>query len=84
MQDQQNICRFVSRLFYCLKFSFLYFFVINFIIHMYSIYKSQDQADILDFNAKTTHTEMDVILKACAYIIEGLNKNLQIFPRWLV
>jgi len=43
------------------------------------IYKSQDQADILDYNAKNTHT---VILKACAYIIEGLNKNLQIFPRW--
>ncbi|CAI2196091.1 16943_t:CDS:2, partial [Funneliformis geosporum] len=46
------------------------------------IYKSQDQADILDYNAKNTHTEMDVILKACAYIIEGLNKNLEIFPRW--
>ncbi|CAI2193798.1 2845_t:CDS:10, partial [Funneliformis geosporum] len=47
------------------------------------IYKSQDQADFLDYNAKNTHTEMDVILKACSYIIEGLNKNLQIFPRWL-
>jgi hypothetical protein len=72
----------LSKIFYS-----LFFFVINlinFIIHMYSIYKSQDQADILDYNAKNTHTEMDVILKACAYIIEGLNKDLQIFPRWLV
>ncbi|CAG8623587.1 5625_t:CDS:10 [Gigaspora rosea] len=46
------------------------------------IYKSKDQADILDFTMKSAHTEIDVILKACAYIIEGLNKNLVIYPRW--
>uniref|UniRef100_U9UNZ4 Uncharacterized protein n=1 Tax=Rhizophagus irregularis (strain DAOM 181602 / DAOM 197198 / MUCL 43194) TaxID=747089 RepID=U9UNZ4_RHIID len=48
------------------------------------IYKSKDQADILDYNAKNTHTEIDVILKTCAYIVEGLNKNYQIYSKWLV
>ncbi|CAG8752227.1 16728_t:CDS:2, partial [Rhizophagus irregularis] len=46
------------------------------------IYKSKDQADILDYNAKNTHTEIDVILKTCAYIVEGLNKNYQIYSKW--
>ncbi|PKY27670.1 hypothetical protein RhiirB3_443464 [Rhizophagus irregularis] len=46
------------------------------------IYKSKDQEDILDFTTKSAHTELDVILKACAYIVEGLNKSLTIYPRW--
>lgn len=46
------------------------------------IYKSKDQEDILDFTTKGAHTEVDVILKACAYIVEGLNKSLTIYPRW--
>ncbi|GBC23797.2 hypothetical protein GLOIN_2v1726076 [Rhizophagus irregularis DAOM 181602=DAOM 197198] len=46
------------------------------------IYKSKDREDILDFTTKSAHTELDVILKACAYIVEGLNKSLTIYPRW--
>ncbi|CAB5180502.1 unnamed protein product [Rhizophagus irregularis] len=46
------------------------------------IYKSKDQEDILDFTTKGAHTEVDVILKACAYIVDGLNKSLTIYPRW--
>ncbi|CAI2192782.1 10259_t:CDS:2, partial [Funneliformis geosporum] len=47
------------------------------------IYKSKGQEDILDFTTKGAHTEVDIILKACAYIVEGLNKSLTIYPRWL-
>ncbi|CAI2189160.1 9271_t:CDS:10, partial [Funneliformis geosporum] len=46
------------------------------------IYKSKDQEDILDFTTKGAHTEVDVILKAYAYIVEGLNKSLTIYLRW--
>lgn len=30
------------------------------------------------------HTEIDIILKACSYIVEGLRKGLVIKQRWLV
>nr|CAG8437221.1 8748_t:CDS:2 [Entrophospora candida] len=36
------------------------------------------QIDMLDYG----HTEIDVILKTCSYIIEGLNKDLVIRQRW--
>ncbi|RIA79469.1 hypothetical protein C1645_71836 [Glomus cerebriforme] len=42
------------------------------------IYRCKDQNDMLDCG----HTEIDVILKLCSYIIEGLNKNLVISQRW--
>ncbi|CAG8618088.1 8698_t:CDS:2 [Ambispora gerdemannii] len=48
------------------------------------IYKSKNQVDVLDFDSKSTHTEIDVILKACTYIVEGLSKNLKIYSRWSV
>ncbi|CAG8538180.1 3099_t:CDS:2 [Funneliformis caledonium] len=45
--------------------------------------KAKIKEDILDFTTKGAHTEVDVILKACAYIVERLNKSLTIYPRWL-
>ncbi|CAI2187800.1 14977_t:CDS:2, partial [Funneliformis geosporum] len=42
------------------------------------IYRCKDQTDMLDHG----HTEIDVILKTCSYIIEGLNKGLVIRERW--
>ncbi|CAH1758472.1 6412_t:CDS:2, partial [Entrophospora sp. SA101] len=38
------------------------------------IYRCKDRVDMLDYG----HTEIDVILKTCSYIIEGLNKDLVI------
>ncbi len=46
---------------------------------VYSIYRSED-GDMLD----PAHTEIDVILKACSYIVEGLRKSLIVKQRWLV
>ncbi|RHZ81303.1 hypothetical protein Glove_122g132 [Diversispora epigaea] len=46
------------------------------------IYKSEDQVNILDFTPESTHTEVDVIVKACAYIVEGLCKNLEVYSTW--
>ncbi|GBB96861.1 hypothetical protein RclHR1_28560003 [Rhizophagus clarus] len=41
------------------------------------IYRSED-GSILD----PAHTEFDVILKACSYIVEGLRKGLLVQQRW--
>ncbi|CAG8796575.1 2493_t:CDS:2, partial [Racocetra persica] len=57
------------------KDSFLYK-----ISKIYSNFK--DRENILDFSSETTHTEIDIILKACAYIVEGLNKNLKVYSIW--
>ena len=46
---------------------------------VYSIYRSED-GDMLD----PAHTEIDIILKTCLYIIEGLSKGLVVKQRWLV
>ncbi|CAG8593136.1 1140_t:CDS:10 [Diversispora eburnea] len=43
---------------------------------------SEDQVNILDVTPESTHTEIDVILKACAYIVEGLSKNLKVYSIW--
>ncbi|POG58988.1 hypothetical protein GLOIN_2v1726076 [Rhizophagus irregularis DAOM 181602=DAOM 197198] len=59
-----------------------YLYKISKYMEICDIYKSKDQEDILDFTTKSAHTELDVILKACAYIVEGLNKSLTIYPRW--
>jgi len=74
----------ICELFDCYLKIFIFSWFLFLLFNIYSIYKSKDQADILDFTTKSTHTEVDVILKACAYIIEGLSKNLVIYPRWLV
>ncbi|CAJ0886727.1 11721_t:CDS:2, partial [Entrophospora sp. SA101] len=42
------------------------------------IYRCKDRVDMLDYG----HTEIDVILKTCSYIIEGLNKDLVIRQKW--
>ncbi|CAI2184983.1 9461_t:CDS:2, partial [Funneliformis geosporum] len=42
------------------------------------IYRCKDQTDMLG----SGHTEIDVILKTCSYIIEGLNQGLVIRQRW--
>ncbi|CAG8571642.1 3517_t:CDS:10 [Diversispora eburnea] len=41
------------------------------------IYKSEDQVNILNVILESTHTEIDVILKACACMVEGPSKNLK-------
>ncbi|CAG8572675.1 4282_t:CDS:10 [Ambispora leptoticha] len=46
-------------------------------IYLDFIYRSED-GDILD----SAHTEIDVILKACSYIVEGLRKSLVVKQRW--
>ncbi|CAG8614062.1 11431_t:CDS:2, partial [Acaulospora morrowiae] len=46
-------------------------------IYLDFIYRSED-GDILD----SAHTEVDVILKACSYIVEGLRKSLVVKQRW--
>jgi len=50
---------------------------------MYSIYRSKNKVDILDY-AGDTHTELDVVMKAFGYIIEGLNPGFEIYQKWLV
>ncbi|UZO24169.1 uncharacterized protein OCT59_016483 [Rhizophagus irregularis] len=47
--------------------------------YLYKISKYMEiyQEDILDFTTKSAHTELDVILKACAYIVEGLTRASQ-------
>ncbi|CAG8647153.1 9010_t:CDS:10, partial [Funneliformis mosseae] len=54
----------------------------SFVLKVEDHLQEQRQEDILDFTTKGAHTEVDVILKACAYIVEGLNKSLTIYPRW--
>ncbi|CAG8575716.1 5230_t:CDS:2, partial [Scutellospora calospora] len=44
--------------------------------------ESEDQVNILDFTPESTHTEVDVIVKACAYVVEGLCKNLEVYSTW--
>ncbi|CAG8535235.1 18471_t:CDS:2 [Gigaspora margarita] len=44
--------------------------------------ESEDQVNILDFTLESTHTEVDVIVKACAYVVEGLCKNLEVYSTW--
>ncbi|CAG8674551.1 5810_t:CDS:10, partial [Acaulospora morrowiae] len=46
-------------------------------IYLDFIYRSED-GDVLD----SAHTEIDVILKACSYIVEGLRKCLVVKQRW--
>ncbi|CAG8654074.1 28102_t:CDS:2 [Dentiscutata erythropus] len=46
-------------------------------IYLDFIYRSED-GDMLD----PAHTEIDIILKACSYIVEGLRKNLVVKQRW--
>ncbi|CAG8704879.1 15784_t:CDS:2, partial [Funneliformis mosseae] len=45
------------------------------------IYRSKNKVDILDY-AGDTHTELDVIMKAFGYIIEGLNSGFEIHQKW--
>ncbi|RIB21190.1 hypothetical protein C2G38_1125405 [Gigaspora rosea] len=45
------------------------------------IYRSKNKVDILDY-AGDTHTELDVIMKAFGYIIEGLNTGFGTHQKW--
>ncbi|CAG8670881.1 13296_t:CDS:2 [Funneliformis mosseae] len=53
-----------------------------FVLKVEDYLQKQRSRRYLDFTTKGAHTEVDVILKACAYIVEGLNKSLTIYPRW--
>ncbi|CAG8652138.1 16528_t:CDS:10 [Funneliformis mosseae] len=46
-------------------------------VYLDFIYRSED-GDMLD----SAHTEIDIILKACSYIVEGLRKSLVVKQRW--
>ncbi|CAG8595613.1 15455_t:CDS:10, partial [Gigaspora rosea] len=57
----------------------------NYIYKISKIYAelSKNKVDILDY-AGDTHTELDVIMKAFGYIIEGLNPGFGTYQKWLV
>ncbi|CAG8783152.1 4688_t:CDS:2, partial [Gigaspora rosea] len=76
--EEQDIWRLVGYL----VLPGLYFLIPILIINIFSIYKSEDQVNILDFTPESTHTEVDVIVKACAYVVEGLCKNLEVYSTW--